>query len=632
MDHITDNINIASYNPSNMISRIKKKHFASTLVLARLKKLFEKLIPGLVHKNCGKLPYYVLPHTHQWITFFIGFISVFWNQYAQSTAFEHPLIADIILVKDAIFDTNKSQQNQAIHHMANRFHSITHDDVILRDLPFKVGDLYRAEQLEEAERLLRNRPYFANAQLSVHKKNASNQPDTPPSVIITVTTQDAWSVIPGFSYSNIDDETTTEITLTDVNFLGNGHRFSLGYRQQEASTALQGQYFAPFFIKNPFSNSQSNSQDPRHKLDLTTQVATGEQFNQHRLQISQPFRSLQSRNSFGMTLSQSRIEQNIHLRSQAFYQYEVEQDAYTLFFGHSQGLNSAGWVNRWQFGLSENSLSFDQQSSALSNIDIDLIDNRPRLFPWIALHRFNNRFTQQMNLYRLQRPEDIFFGTDWYARLEYAGLFRSEDPDYARVNTRLTTTPIFTSHQLLQTQASITLEWNTTLNQHENSFATLDAQYFWRYNAHQHTVFRFEKTIGHNLTLDRLLTQGGNRGLRGYPRFYQLGNERYQFQIEQRFFHQKNLWQLLQFATVFYLDAGRAWFTEPSLGLTEYEGDNWLWNLGVGWRIGSNRAGTGNILHIDLAQPMRTPPILNENQIGETPEDWRLTIELKSRL
>ena len=139
------------------------------------------------------------------------------------------------------------------------------------------------------------------------------------------------------------------------------------------------------------------------------------------------------------------------------------------------------------------------------------------------------------------------------------------------------------------------------------------------------------RTFGRSLTIDQLLTQGGHRNLRGYPTFYQLGNERYQIHLEHRYYHDWNLLQLIQFASAVYVDVGRAWFTEPALGLSRYDDDQMLWNLGMGLRIASNRAGSSSILHLDLAFPMTPSPELASNQLGEPPDELRVTLELKSR-
>ena len=112
-----------------------------------------------------------------------------------------------------------------------------------------------------------------------------------------------------------------------------------------------------------------------------------------------------------------------------------------------------------------------------------------------------------------------------------------------------------------------------------------------------------------SLALDRIrnggiadqLLIGGTFGLRGYPSRYQAGEQRVLFTVEQRAFTNWYPFRLLRVGGAVFFDAGRAW---GGLNQNTING-GMLADVGVGLRIALDRAAFANVLHVDLAVPLK---------------------------
>jgi hemolysin activation/secretion protein len=115
----------------------------------------------------------------------------------------------------------------------------------------------------------------------------------------------------------------------------------------------------------------------------------------------------------------------------------------------------------------------------------------------------------------------------------------------------------------------------------------------------------WEATRGKNLFADQYLYLGGNSGLRGYTDFYQDGDRRYLFSLEQRFYGRREWLSLFYLGYAFFYDQGRTWGDS----LAGQVADRELRDFGFGLRFSGTRVGgqdqsRSNILHLDVAKPL----------------------------
>ena len=82
---------------------------------------------------------------------------------AGNTELDGYLIGEVMLDKADVFDLSNPDENNWLYRAANRFHIITRDRVIAKQLLFKPGDAFDQQVIDESERIHLRRSYRANA-------------------------------------------------------------------------------------------------------------------------------------------------------------------------------------------------------------------------------------------------------------------------------------------------------------------------------------------------------------------------------------------------------------------------------------------------------------------------------------
>ncbi|HET7607167.1 MAG TPA: BamA/TamA family outer membrane protein, partial [Gammaproteobacteria bacterium] len=103
---------------------------------------------------------------------------------------------------------------------------------------------------------------------------------------------------------------------------------------------------------------------------------------------------------------------------------------------------------------------------------------------------------------------------------------------------------------------------------------------------------------------------GGDNGLRGYPIRYQAGENSVVLNIEQRFFTDFYPWRLIRVGWAVFADIGKVTGRDPRA--TEPLGT--LYDVGAGLRLSSPRAAGRQVLHVDLAFPLKRHPDIDSVQ------------------
>jgi len=98
---------------------------------------------------------------------------------------------------------------------ANRYHILTRESVVRRELLFKEGDVLDEDLLAASERSLRSFKFLNKAQVSF-------LPVDDQTVDIGVRTEDAWSLEPGVKFKGGGGLTNVSAHLIESNLLGYG--------------------------------------------------------------------------------------------------------------------------------------------------------------------------------------------------------------------------------------------------------------------------------------------------------------------------------------------------------------------------------------------------------------------------
>ena len=112
---------------------------------------------------------------------------------------------------------------------ANRLHIQTREATIRDQLLFKSGDPYRVTLLEESARILRDTRYLRDARIRPVAYHDGV-------VDIEVTTQDVWTLDPGFSFGRKGGKNTGGIKFEELNLLGSARRSASGSPRASIAT------------------------------------------------------------------------------------------------------------------------------------------------------------------------------------------------------------------------------------------------------------------------------------------------------------------------------------------------------------------------------------------------------------
>ena len=127
------------------------------------------------------------------------------------------VIGAVTLARADVFDLNNPEENKWLYRAANRYHVVTREQTIAKQLLFGPGDLYDKRLIEESARILRENKYLYDASIEATRAGDGT-------VDLTVHTRDVWSLAPELSVSRSGGETRSRIGLEESNLFGRGQR------------------------------------------------------------------------------------------------------------------------------------------------------------------------------------------------------------------------------------------------------------------------------------------------------------------------------------------------------------------------------------------------------------------------
>ena len=249
---------------------------------------------------------------------------------------------------------------------------------------------------------------------------------------------------------------------------------------------------------------------------LDTQYASSSDGNAREFRLERPFYALDTRWSAGVSLrNEGRID-SVYDNGRIVDQFRTHERVYTAYGGWSAGLRD-GWATRWTAGLTHD----ERHAQALATTTGRLPADRKLIYPWLGVELVEDSFRETRNLDQIGRTEDLALG--WHAKLQLGvattgfGSARNATVFDASVSKGLRPDD---GHTLLFTgAASGRIEGGTPAD----ALFGATARYYWRQSARRTVFMGFSADRGSHLDIDKLLTLGGDNGLRGYPLRYRTG-------------------------------------------------------------------------------------------------------------
>ena len=500
--------------------------------------------------------------------------------------FEGATIRNVVLDKANIFDTSNPDEDKWLYRMANRFHVVTRDSTITRQLLFEPGQPYSKRLVEESERILRRRKYIYDADIY-------GEEVAPGIVDVHVVTRDIWSLVPEISFSRGGGENKWRAGFEESNLFGRGQSLQFTYsddRDRDSSSVS--------FVDEHLGGS---------RVALYTKLADNSDGESQFLSVTRPFYALDARWAAGATLFADDRETTLYADSEEAAEFGHERDFVSLFGGWSRGL-SGRFARRWTYGVTHDENRF--APVAVPTLPALLPADRKLVYPFIGFELLEDEFVTSQNTDQISRTEDFLMGRRVTASLGWSDESFGADRD-ALVYAFSASQGFGTLGEhalLLSLQARGRVESGDT----RNAQVWLSARYYLRQSDRRLLFAGIHGSAGHALDIDNPVFLGGDSGLRGYPVNYRNGESSLVATIEQRYFTNVYPWRLFRIGGAIFVDVGRIWGDNPAAT----ERREWLANAGIGLRIAPTRFSTRKIFHLDVAVPLNGDDSIDSVQIS----------------
>ncbi|MBU2427808.1 MAG: hypothetical protein KKA56_13100 [Gammaproteobacteria bacterium] len=523
-------------------------------------------------------------------------------------------VQSIEMVNHPIFDES-DPETIWLHRFANWLHINTKSSALRKELILKEGQQVTADDLAEAERLLREKSYIRDASVYVVGPCQVDGSNT-----IKVETWDNWSLLPNLGFGRTSGQNKYSFGFKEDNFLGYGVRTSVKYQSDYLRSGYE------FKASSPLSLLGFPELDHSY---IDVEWTENNDGRRTQLQLDKPFyQDTTNRMYKAGWLSDERLEQIYHngALENRFMTRQKEIDLQTGWLLDYRERTSVrlltGFTSqRWNF-------TEDLLLPALA-----LPEDRSYQYPWIGLDYKEHRYQVLSDVYLINHNEDINLGWHHQARigLQTSNLATDQSLGY---HLQLESDKGFGDAEHL-TLVTLKLEAMLGVNSGDQLIAAAKAEDFYRIS--DQFTFYSKLQYDHRTRnyLDQPLELGGETGLRGYPVQYQHGTQRWLGTAELRWYPQINIYRLLDVGFVAFADAGRASggdiertnTMQPLLRssadlLLQNSSEQWLGSVGIGARFYSSRSSNNHVIHMDLSKPVGGAKDVNS---------WEIQLKVEER-
>jgi hypothetical protein len=491
----------------------------------------------------------------------------------------HAVIGKIDIDPRNIFDESDPRENKGLYRLANRLHVRTKAATIRAQLLFKSGDRYSAQRLAESERNLRKLVFIYDAKV-FPVRYADGKVD------VKVITRDVWTLDPSVSFGRSGGANSTSYSLQEENLLGWGKDLEVGRLSNVDRTSNIVEYSDPSVLGSRWTGALA--------------YVDSSDGNQRIAQLSRPFYSLDT--SWSATLSGQTYDRTIsrYFLGNIVDQFNNDEKTYLIEGGVSSGLVD-GWSKRLLFGMYYDRNDF-LPTPATTLPAKPLPPDRTLSYPFAGFDIIQDQYGKAGDENQIGKTEDLYFGTEVTGEIGYSDAAFGANHDALMVKSAVLRGIEWPYDQQLF------LNWDLSSrvesDHARNLISDAAVRYYWRWRPDWLLYGSLSGTATHALDPDVQLLLGGDNGLRGYPLRYEAGTSRGLLTVEQRVFTDWYPFRLIRVGAAAFADVGRTWGSgvvgNSDLGL--------LSDVGLGLRLGNARSGLGNVLHVDIALPLKDVP------------------------
>ncbi len=481
------------------------------------------------------------------------------------------VIGDVYVQTRDIFDPAREEEDKLLFNVANRLHMTTRPGVVERKLLFARGDVYDPRLLQETARYLRSQSYLYDATVRPIRYRDNR-------VDILVVTRDVWTLSLGAGLERSGGANTFQVSLEDSNLLGTGRKLEVKYSDDPDRS-----YQRFRFVDTALLGSRA---------ELRLWYSDNSDGHRQIFDLAKPFFALDSRWAAATRVLSDERQEKLYSQGEVIEYFGHERTMAEISGGLSKGLLGRR-AHRWLAGYTydQNRFSADQDSS-----DDFALPIRTLSYPWIGFESVEDDYIETTNMDRLVRTEDFNLGTELHGRLGFSSTAWGGHKDQAVFSFDVRSGWEPADDQTLLVSGRAGGRWGA--DGYENLSLGGEMRYFLRTFGHHRLQIALRVDAAWNLDPERQLLLGGDNGLRGYPRKFQDGDRRFLLSLEQRFYTNWELFNLIHAGGAVFMDVGRAWYDGRDGGLGV------LKDVGLGLRLSSSRSAKGTMIHLDVAYPL----------------------------
>jgi hypothetical protein len=483
-------------------------------------------------------------------------------------------IAEIRIVCENVFDTNLPGYDGWAYRLVDSLHVTTSESFVRQLLPLVPGQNVSAEEISEAERVLRTFSFLRSAEVRRVPREDSR-------IDIEVRTRDAWTTKVGASFGGVSGATHYGFGAEEVNFLGFGKTIEVSFQKNPERTTKSLLFFDPRLLGT------------NHVVELEYRDGTdGRGF---RGRGERPLRL--GADPWGWSIEGEDLRQTVSIYRHGETSSTISEHI-RRFGAELLGTARGSAVETLRLGVGLVRLRDDFEPLDLARPD-DRPADRDRADLYGILRFQQLRFHSGAYINRFSRVEDIPIGFDLELR---GGL--SPKAFAGSENVLLTSGHISKGFEVEERSFGLfKAEWDYrhgTEGRERSGRLIVDGTLFYRgtsWPERNLLVFHLRYGMGSGLAPQDRFLLGGDNGLRGYLSHFYDGDRTALLNIEHRFSGETEFLNLVQIGAAAFFDAGvaadhRAW--NPG---------SWRSSIGVGLRAAVPRSTHVNVIRLDVSYP-----------------------------
>lgn len=458
--------------------------------------------------------------------------------------------------------------------LANTLHAETDPDAVRDLLTIRSGERVSAARIYEAERILRQQPFFTSARIVPVECDGDR-------VAAKVDVRDAWTLQLDVGFGSAGGESESSIGFQDENFFGTGKTVLLDWSDDSERTTLEFGYRDPSLFGTPWTLGLSHSELSDGRGDA---VALG-----------YPFRRADQTWGFRAELDDSRSELGFEIADRTAYEAETDRQEADIEVRRLMAQDpDGGWRGGlgWQRDYAEYG---PLQERAPELRPPPRLTDRRLQGPYLSIERFSTRFRTFRNLRTIGKNEDYALGLR--SRVvggRYVDGASSDNPWFFEIDIDHGL-PIG-SRDLLLTRLNFSGRYRDNSGQ-EAWYRAVAADYYHRTSSHNTIVVHGEYDWRDDADPEDELYLGGFDGMLAYPDRFRVGDRRWLLHLEDRYVSDTVLFDTIQVGYTAWLEAGNIRDLEGRWGKT-------LADVGFGLRLGSLRSSFGSVTYLTVGFPL----------------------------